>query len=130
MKAYVTESYFFMVFIVIGAMALASIPFFINAFDDASDSFVVENMKKAQSEIYVYDMENINFKNACIRGGFILLHNTILLESGNAVSCVLNKNYKKLSLYTRLESGKTFCVDSGGYQGYVSGTIPRGRCSK
>ncbi len=131
MNFYKAKSSIFLIFIVISAMAFAALPALFDAFAKASDIVVIENMKRVQSEMYFYEIDNGNYRYACIGGDYIVLQNKILLESGNGLSCTTNELETSISLYTKLKSDKIYCVDSLGYQGYIDENIRLlGRCSK
>lgn len=131
MNYYQTQSHFFVVFLVIAVMAFAMVPPILKAFANTSDSYVIAELKKAQSEMFFYELDNGSFKNACIRGGIGLVQSTVLIESGNGVSCTSSNNYKSIALRTNLQSGELYCVDSLGFLGFVKGEKGlSGNCSK
>lgn len=125
------NSPYFLIFIVISALAFTMIPAVTKSFNKASDTYVIENMKRTQADMYLYEFDNYNYVYACIGGSFVILESKILQESGDGLSCTLSKDKKSLSLYTRLKSGEIYCVDSNGYSGFVGEEIKaNGRCSK
>lgn len=131
MKYYQTQSHFFIIFLVIAAMAFATIPPVLKAFAKTSDTYVVSELKKAQSEMFFYELDNGSFKNACMRGEIGLVQSSVLIESGNAVSCTSSDKYKTIALRTELQSGEIYCVDSLGFLGFVDSKKGlSGNCSK
>ena len=101
------------------------------AFSQTSDTFVIHEMKRVQTEMIYYEMDYGNYNNACISGDFVILQNKVLLESGSGVSCTTNKNKTQISIYTELSTGEIYCVDSEGTQTIIDFELrPSGRCSK
>lgn len=123
--------YYFLVFLVVGVFALSATPFILHAFASASETIIIENMKKAQTDLYFYDAEYGGFQYVCIAGNIVVLQNDLLLEYADGLSCTVSENYRNVSLYTTLNKGKKYCVDSLGYQGFISSEKPpQGRCLK
>ena len=124
------KSYFFLIFIIIGVSAIAVIPSLKKSFSKASDTFIMEEMRRVQTDMFYYELDHGSFNGACISGDFVMLQNKILLDSGAGLSCTTDKNKSRLSLYTKLSTGDTYCVDSEGEQGIVHHKLkPTGRCS-
>lgn len=130
MNWYQSQSYFFIIFIVIGTMALAAIPAMKKAFAKSSDDFIMSEMRRVQSEMYFYKIKNGGFKYACLNSDANMLVSNALYELGSGLSCITTIDMQNIALYTKLHSKKIFCVDSKGYNDFVGNKVPRGHCSK
>ena len=124
------SSYYFLIFIILGISGLAAIPSMLKAFSKTSDTYLMEEMKRVQTELMFYQLDNESFKNVCSGADFTILQNKALLESHGGISCTTNTNKTQLSLYTTLKSKEVYCVDSEGNQGIIDSSFsPKGRCS-
>jgi hypothetical protein len=120
-----------MVFIVFAMIAFSFIPFMKKAFSKTSDDYIVAEMNRVQAEMYFYKLENNNFKYACISSNVSMLISNTLYELGSGLSCTSDAYYNNLSLYTVLNSGSVYCIDSSNFQGYIDTSFnPMGYCSK
>ena len=124
-----SSKYYFLVFLVIGFSALAVIPVILRAFSETSDRYMVAEMNKAQVDMYFYQSEYGNFRNACRDTRFILIGFDEFSDASIHLTCTTDDSFNTLSLHTILSSGKKYCVDSLGNQKYISGEeIPKGYC--
>ncbi len=126
---YQNSTYYFLIFLLIAASFFAALPFVRGAFSNYSDSYIISEMNRAQSDMYFYKRENGNFHYACIRSDIAMLISKALYELGSGLSCTTNDNEENLALYVTLRSGEIYCVDSSGTQSYIKDTEkPLGHC--
>lgn len=131
MKLYQTESHFFMVFLTIAVMFFLAIPAVFSMFAQSKSKYVISELKRAQAEMFFYEIDNGDYKRACISGFLGFSQSKLVLETGNGVSCVVSDDFRSLSMYTRLNKGDYFCVDSTGFSGITKNiSFKKGYCSK
>lgn len=124
------QSYYFLIFLLIGIFALSSVPFLVGAFSHASDQIIIGNMKKVQADLFFYKIDQGSFYHACIKGDVTTLQYIVLLESSNGLSCSTTSDYQNIALTTQLNNGDLYCVDSSGFYGKIPQYYSSGYCSK
>ncbi len=93
-------------------MAFAALPAVFKAFRATDDTFVIASMKRAQAELLFYEQKRGSFQYVCLDGGVGMPMQDILLDSGKGVSCMVNREASAVMLFTRLNTGEYYCVDS------------------
>jgi hypothetical protein len=127
---YQNSSYYFLIFIIISVSFLSAIPFIKKTFSKTSDSYIVSEMNRVQSNMYFYKKENNNYKYACIHSDVSMLITKVLYELGSGLSCTTSDNENNIALYATLHSGDIYCVDSSGLRLYTNKTQKiLGHCS-
>ncbi len=132
MKFYQVQSRIFLL-LVLALVGLALlVPVIVNSFSRTTDKYLIAELNRAQAEMYFYEGDHGNYKNACLSGLFGFDQYFLLNETGHAISCTVSPSLRSMSMYTSLEEeGFVFCVDSNGFSGKILDSHPNpGYCSK
>jgi len=131
MNYYIFESKFFIIFIAISAMAFSAIPFMRNSFADVSDSYVISQLNRLQSEMLLTKTKEGTFKNSCITGNVNGIVIDLIKNDVSKMICKTNSPlFSKMMTCALLKNRNYYCVDSSGVTCEVAGYIHSGYACK
>ena len=112
MNYYRVQSTYFLMFILISAIAFVAVPVMKDSFSSISDSYVKSQMKRIQTEMFFIDQGRGSFRHTCYTGSVGIIIRDLIQEYGKKVVCRTDKPLdSKVFIYVELRSGAFLSVD-------------------